>query len=50
MKQPETIVRVLFKPNCGLENTRASLIVRRIAPLCSVVSTYPEHVKSDPSM
>ena len=49
MKQPETIVRVLFKPNCGLENTRASLIVRRIAPLCSVVSTYPEHVKSDPS-
>lgn len=48
MKQPETVVQVMLKPNCGLENTRAALIVRRIEPLCSAVSTYPENVKSDP--
>lgn len=47
MKRREHIVQVLFKPNCGLENTRASLVMRRIAPLCTTVWCHPPSVKSD---
>ena len=47
MEQGEVVVQVTLKPNCGLENTRAALVVRRIAPLCSAVSYYPRSVKGD---
>ncbi|RDB58667.1 chemotaxis protein CheA [Gordonibacter sp. 28C] len=47
MERQERIVQVMLKPNCGLENTRASLVVRRIAPLCDTVSCHPRTVKSD---
>lgn len=49
MEHEEFVVQVLLKPNCGLENTRASLVVRRITPLCETVSCHPSTVKSDPS-
>ena len=47
MKHEELIVRITLKPNCGLENTRASLVVRRISPLCDSISCHPSTVKSD---
>lgn len=47
MEREELIVQVMLKPNCGLENTRASLVVRRIAPLCLSVSCHPRTVKND---
>ena len=47
MASEELIVQVMLKPNCGLENTRAALVVRRIAPLCETVSCHPRTVKSD---
>ncbi|WP_080799774.1 chemotaxis protein CheA [Arabiibacter massiliensis] len=49
MERDELIVQVMLKPNCGLENTRASLVVRRITPLCDAVSCHPRTVKSDPA-
>ncbi|CAK7030054.1 MAG: hypothetical protein PEGG_01253 [Paraeggerthella hongkongensis] len=48
-KREEFIVQVIFKPNCGLENTRASLVMRRIVPLCETASCHPRAVKSDRS-
>lgn len=47
MKHEELVVQVMLKPNCGLENTRASLVVRRVTPLCDSVSCHPRTVKSD---
>lgn len=47
MERKEFVVRVMLKPNCGLENTRAALVVRRIMPLCDTVSCHPRTVKSD---
>lgn len=47
MTSRELIAQVTFKPNCDLENTRASLIIRRIARLCERVSCYPNNVSSD---
>ncbi|HIW75448.1 MULTISPECIES: hypothetical protein [Gordonibacter] len=47
MRYPELIAQVTFKPNCDLENTRASLIIRRIARLCERVSCYPNNVGGD---
>lgn len=47
MRYPELIAQVTFKPNCDLENTRASLIIRRIARLCERVSCYPTNVGGD---
>ena len=47
MERQERIVHIMLKPNCGLENTRASLVVRRIAPLCDTVSCHPRAIKSD---
>lgn len=47
VEREELVVKVMLKPNCGLENTRASLVVRRIAPLCDAVSCHPRTVKSD---
>ena len=35
-----------LKPNCGLENTRASLVMRRIAPLCDSATCHPHAIKS----
>lgn len=48
-QRKELTVQVMFKPNCGLENTRASLVMRRIMPLCDTVSCHPRTVKSDRS-
>lgn len=48
-RDEELVVQVMLKPNCGLENVRAALVVRRIAPLCSSLSFHPCTVKSDPS-
>lgn len=45
----ELTVQVMLKPNCGLENTRASLVMRRILPLCDNLSCHPRTVKSDRS-
>lgn len=47
MEHGEMVAQVMLKPNCGLENTRASLVVRRVAPLCDLVSCHPCAVKSD---
>ncbi len=47
MEPDELVVQVMLKPNCGLENTRAALIVRRVAPLCDTLSCHPSTVKSD---
>lgn len=47
MTSRELIAQVTFKPNCDLENTRASLIIRRIARLCERVSCYPNNVGGD---
>lgn len=47
MSGKELIIQVMLKPNCGLENTRAALVVRRIVPLCDTVSCHPRTVKSD---
>lgn len=47
MGSRELIAQVTFKPNCDLENTRASLIIRRIARLCERVSCYPNNVGGD---
>lgn len=49
VRHEELTVRVVLKPNCGLENTRASLVMRRIAPLCDNLSCHPRSVKSDRS-
>ncbi|WP_417331590.1 hypothetical protein [Gordonibacter urolithinfaciens] len=49
VRHEELTVRVVLKPNCGLENTRASLVMRRIAPLCDNLSCHPHSVKSDRS-
>lgn len=49
MEREELIVQIMLKPNCGLENTRASLVVRRITPLCDTISCHPRTVKSDRS-
>lgn len=49
MEREELVVQVMLKPNCGLENTRAALVVRRITPLCDTLSCHPCTVKSDPS-
>ena len=40
----ELTVQVMLKPNCGLENTRASLVMRRILPLCDNLSCHPRTV------
>ena len=48
MADGELIAKVVFKPNCGLENTRAALILRRAAPLCERLSCFPDRVKQDP--
>lgn len=48
-KRKDLTVQVMFKPNCGLENTRASLVMRRIMPLCDTASCHPSTVKSDRS-
>ena len=47
MKPEELIAQVVLKPNCGLENTRAALVVRRIAPFCDTLTWHPRTVKSD---
>lgn len=49
MRSEDIIVRVMLKPNCGLENTRAALVVRRVEPLCDSVSCHPRTVKRDPN-
>lgn len=41
------MLHVKLKPNCGLENTRASLVMRRIEPLCDRLESYPPNVKGD---
>lgn len=48
-KGRELVVQVMLKPNCGLENTRAALVVRRVRALCTAVSCHPSTVKSDPA-
>lgn len=48
-RDEELVVQIMLKPNCGLENVRAALVVRRIAPLCDTLSFHPRTVKSDPS-
>ena len=48
-KREEFIVQVIFKPNCGLENTRASLVMRRIVPLRNGRVVPSRAVKSDRS-
>lgn len=47
MERDDLIIQVMFKPNCGLENTRAALVARRILPLCDEMSYHPRTVKSD---
>ena len=47
MERGEMVAHGMLKPNGGLENTRASLVVRRVAPLCDSVSCHPCAVKSD---
>lgn len=49
MVASELTVRVRFTPNCGLQNTRASLILRRISRLCGSLASYPENLKGDRS-
>lgn len=49
MSGKEFVVRVTFRPNCDLENTRAALVVRRIARLCDTVSHHPAEVEKDPA-
>lgn len=44
MASAELIAHVRLKPNCDLENTRASLIMRRIGRLCENASCYPGNV------
>lgn len=46
MKREEITVQAKLKPNCGLENTRASLVMRRIAPLCDSATCHPHAIKS----
>ena len=46
MKREEITVQAKLKPNCGLENTRASLVMRRIAPLCDSATGHPHAIKS----
>ena len=46
MKREEITVQAKLKPNCGLENTRASLVMRRIAPLCDSAACHPHAIKS----
>lgn len=48
-ERKELTVQVMLKPNCGLENTRASLVMRRIMPLCDTASCHPSTIKSDRS-
>ncbi len=40
-------LHVKFKPNCGLENTRAALVMRRVESLCYDIDSYPSNVKGD---
>lgn len=47
MAAVELLARVAFKPNCELENVRASLLLRRIARMCDYVSGYPENTAGD---
>lgn len=47
MTANELIVCVKFRPNCDLENTRAALVMRRIARLCDQTSCHPSDVAGD---
>lgn len=47
MTASEFIAHVRLKPNCDLENTRASLVLRRITRLCDTATSYPDNIAAD---
>ena len=42
----KSVWRVMFRPNCQMENVRAFMLVRELESLCSYIKTSPENLEA----
>lgn len=48
LKQEGIILRVIFEPECRMENIRALMLMRRIKAICSQAECFPSGLENNP--